>query len=56
MNEKCIQTNKQAPWVNYLEINEKTFERKLKKNTPPEIKKTYEEHLKKNSKKKIVAK
>lgn len=52
MNEKEILTFEQAQWVEYLEIDEKTGERKLKKETPEEIKKMYEEYLKQLEKKK----
>lgn len=39
MNEKEILTFEQAQWIEYLEIDEKTGKRKLKKETPEEIKK-----------------
>lgn len=52
MNEKEILTFEQAQWIEYLEIDEKTGERKLKKETPEEIKKMYEEYLKQLEKKK----
>jgi len=52
MNEKEILTFEQAQWIEYLEIDEKTGERKLKKETQEEIKKMYEEYLKQLEKKK----
>lgn len=52
MNEKEVLTFEQAQWIEYLEIDEKTGERKLKKETPEEIKKMYEEYLKQLEKKK----
>ena len=52
MNEKEILTFEQAQWIEYLEIDEKTGERKLKKETPEEIKKMYEEYLRQLEKKK----
>ena len=39
-------TKEQAPWVDYLEIDEKTGERKLNSKAPDEVKKAYEEHQK----------
>lgn len=41
-----METLEQKPWIKYLEINEKTGERILKKDTPKEIKKAYELYLK----------
>ena len=38
-------TKSQAPWVEYLEIDEETGARKLKDDAPEEIKKAYMEHL-----------
>lgn len=38
-------TKSQSPWVEYLEIDEETRERKLKDGAPEEIKKAYMEHL-----------
>ena len=35
----------QAPWVEYLEIDEETRERKLRNDAPKEIKEAYMEHL-----------
>ena len=37
-------TFNEAPWVEYLEINEETGERCLKDNTPQEIREKYEEY------------
>ena len=34
----------EAPWVEYLEIDEETGERKLKENTPQEIRDKYEKY------------
>ena len=56
MNEKKIIVLQQAPWIKYIEIDEKTGERKLKKDTPNEIVRAYEEHLKQKSNDKNVAK
>ncbi len=56
MIEKGIMTMEQAPWVDYLEIDEKTGKRFLRKDTPKEIKEAYEKYLKEISKEKIVAK
>lgn len=33
-----------APWIEYLEIDEDTGERKLRDDTPHEIRDKYEEH------------
>lgn len=54
MEDKEILTFEQAQWIEYLEIDEKTGKRKLKKGTPKEIKKMYEEYLKELEKKKQV--
>lgn len=54
MEGKEILTFEQAQWIEYLEIDEKTGERKLKKEVPVEIKKMYEEYLKQLEKKKQV--
>ena len=43
---KPIETIEQAPWIQYIEIDSKTHKRKLRKDTPKEIKKAYELHLK----------
>lgn len=40
MSEKC----EQVPWIEYLEIDEETLERKLRPNTPYKIKKAYEKY------------
>ena len=34
-----------APWVQYLEIDEMTGERKLREDTPGDIREKYEQHL-----------
>ena len=39
-------TKEQAPWVDYLEIDEETDERTLSPDAPDNVKKAYEEHLK----------
>lgn len=36
-------TFNEAPWVEYLEIDERTGERRLKEDTPQEIRDKYEE-------------
>lgn len=46
MEEKGILTFEQAQWIEYIEIDEKTGKRKLKKGTPKEIRKMYKEYLK----------
>lgn len=33
-----------APWIKYLEIDEKTRERKIKEDAPKEIRDMYEAH------------
>jgi len=38
-------TRNEAPWIEYLEIDEKTRERKLRDGTPEEIRKKYEEYI-----------
>ena len=38
-------TKKEAPWLEYLIIDEKTRERKLKNGTPETIRKAYEEYM-----------
>ncbi len=38
-------TMEQAPWVEYLEIDEETLERRLREDTPDEIRALYEQHL-----------
>lgn len=38
-------TFEEAPWVEYLEIDEETFERKLRSDTPEEIREQYEAYL-----------
>lgn len=43
--DKDIYTIDQAPWVEYLEIDEETGERKLKSDTPKEIVQKYNEFL-----------
>ena len=45
MNEKGLMTFEQAPWVEYLEIDEKTGERRLRKDTPKDIRIAYEKYL-----------
>lgn len=40
---KGLYTSDQMPWIEYLEINEETGERKLKTDTPEEIVKKYNE-------------
>ena len=37
-------TKENMPWIDYLEIDEKTGERKLNPNTPNKIKETYQKH------------
>lgn len=37
-------TFEEAPWVEYLEIDEETRERKLRNDTPDEIRLKYEEY------------
>ena len=39
-------TKEQTPWLDYLEIDDETDERRLSSNAPDEVKKAYEEHLK----------
>ncbi len=39
-------TREDSPWVEYLEIDEITLERRLSSNAPDEIKRAYEQHLK----------
>lgn len=36
-------TMDEAPWIEYLEIDEETGERRLKDDTPQKIRKKYEE-------------
>lgn len=40
-------TFEEAPWVEYLEIDEETRERRLRDDTPDEIREKYEEHCNK---------
>ena len=42
-----METLEQAPWIEYIEINEETGERELRKDAPEEIKEAYELYLKK---------
>lgn len=35
----------EGPWIEYLEIDEKTRERRLRQDTPEEICKKYEEYV-----------
>ena len=42
-----MMTKEQAPWIDYLEIDEETTERRLSSDAPDEIKKVYENHEKK---------
>ncbi len=51
MIEKDIMTLEQAPWVKYLEIDEKTGKRLLRKDTPFRIRMKYKKYLKQISKK-----
>lgn len=37
-------TLNEAPWVEYLEIDEETGERRLREDTPKEIREKYEEY------------
>ena len=39
-------TQEQAPWVSYLDIDEKTGKGILRDDAPEEIKKQYDEYLK----------
>ena len=48
VSRKGIYTLEQTPWVDYLEIDEETGERKLQIDTPEEIKKQYSAFLKNN--------
>lgn len=41
-------TRENAPWVDYLEIDEETGDRNLVADAPDEIKEAYEKHQKKN--------
>ena len=41
-----MKTIEQAPWIDYIELNEKNGKRRLKRNTPKEIKKAYKLYLK----------
>lgn len=43
--DKGIYTSEQKPWIEYLEIDEETGERRLRNNTPEEIVKKYEEFI-----------
>ena len=43
-------TRNEAPWIEYLVIDEKTRERKLRQDTPEEIRKKYEEYMVKMAK------
>lgn len=38
-------TLEEAPWLKYLTIDEVTRERKLRNDTPKEIREKYEKHL-----------
>lgn len=38
-------TRNEAPWIEYLEIDETTRERKLRDDAPDEIRKKYKEYL-----------
>ena len=38
-------TSDEAPWVEYLEIDEETWERKLRADTPQSIRELYEKYL-----------
>ncbi len=35
----------EAPWAEYLEIDEETWERKLREDTPKDIREKYEQFL-----------
>ena len=43
-------TKEQTPWIDYLEIDEETDERRLSSDAPDEVKKAYEEHLRERQK------
>lgn len=45
MKAKGIETIEQCPWIGYLEIDE-DLNRKLREDTPDEIKKAYQAHQK----------
>ena len=40
-----MKTFEQAPWIDYLDIDEKTGETILMENTPKDIRKKYEQYL-----------
>ncbi|UWO50604.1 hypothetical protein NQ527_11905 [Eshraghiella crossota] len=41
----------EAPWIEYLEIDENTGERRLRDDTPQEIRDKYNEHCREQNKK-----
>lgn len=47
IEKKSIHTEEEMPWIRYLIIDEYTRERKLKENTPEEIKSKYNEFIQK---------
>ena len=42
-------TSHEAPWIEYLEIDEETGKRKLRDDTPQTIRDQYEEHRSKQN-------
>lgn len=42
-------TFEEAPWIEYLEIDEESRQRKLRDDTPDEIRNKYEEYCSKQS-------
>lgn len=51
-----MMTKEQAPWIDYLDVDEKTGERFLIDDTPDDIRKKYEDHLSKMNSDECVAK
>ena len=51
-----MMTKEQAPWIDYLDIDEETGERFLKDDTPDDIRKKYADHLSKMNSDKCVEK
>ena len=52
--DKDIFTLEQAPWIEYLEIDENTRERKLRDDTPKEILQKYNNFIEKKEENKIL--
>ena len=54
LKPKTIETIEEVPWVEYMEINETTGERKLSRKAPKDIKKEYKKYNKKFKNKRSI--